>query len=1029
MAGICGAAMSVENLSDTIAGHPLFAGLSDDVLDLISGTAAVFSYKLGETILRLGDAGDGFYVIEQGKVRIVDDSGEGKPVTLALLKEGASFGERSLLHDAKVSATVRAASNVVVTRIGADAFKSILEQRPELRAQLEAAADKQDEFNFLKTQNLLASLKPKEVQALVKVVQKRTLADGEALFHEGDPGDCLYLVKSGSLKIIKESADGKVLGFKKEGAALGEMALVFNEPRSAGAVADGETVVMSLSRGDFEKAVGSNTNIQDMLADQATRHLKQQQTLITAPPAAKSSSRASHAAKKRSRIELSKIKIGHWLLPMTVPMATTDVPVLSGLACLAMVGEFYKKPVSMAKLEERQLEFGLADDLHSLSRKAEGAGYVTRLMKIEKDILPAIQLPAVVQLVDGTLAMVFKVTKTAVCVGNPLEGYQEVDIEQFLKDWDGQILSITYAPDFGAVGQDVTKLYKQFLPILRPYWPLVGRLIAVIVLLNVMGLMPPFFTKILIDDVLVVGDWDLLYVMLIAILVAALLAMVTGAVREFLTLHLMRRLSTSLFVRFFGHVMSLPVSTLQKWDTGALTARFEENEKILETASNGGLTILMNSLNIIIYTPILFIMEPRLAALVLFFSLCMAVITVTCAPKMRKFERESFEIGAQRESHIIEVVKGIGTVKALAQEKDFSRKGLDKFRAEQEIEYRSEMFDNKMELAIEFFDQASDILVLGLGAYFVLDGSLSAGLLIAFTSIANQVTDPVEELADFYDEYLELKIALERINDILSSPREPHNSEVICPPIKGHLRFENFSFKYTDDGPWILKDINLDIQAGQKVAFVGRSGSGKSTLARTVNRLLTPTEGKIYIDEIDISRVDITSLRQKIGVVEQSPFIFSGTIRDNISIAQPSLPLEAVVSAATLAGVHDFVDQFPMRYDTRIGEGGRSLSGGQSQRLIIARALAADPNILILDEATSALDTESERVIQRNLDKIMKDRTSLVIAHRLSTIRNADLIVVLDEGRIAEQGSHDDLMKKKGLYHYLATRSVATADA
>ena len=320
MAGICGAAMSVENLSDTIAGHPLFAGLSDDVLGLISGTAAVYSYKLGETILRLGDAGDGFYVIEQGKVRIVDDSGEGKPVTLALLKEGASFGERSLLHDAKVSATVRAASNVVVTRIGADAFKAILEQRPELRAQLQAAADKQDEFNFLKTQNLLASLKPKEVQALVKVVQKHTLADGEALFHEGDPGDCLYLVKSGSLKIIKESADGKVLGFKKEGAALGEMALVFNEPRSAGAVADGETVVMSLSRDDFEKAVGSNTNIQDMLADQATRHLKQQQTLITAPPAAKSSSRASHAAQKRSRIEVSKIKSGHWLLPMTVPL-------------------------------------------------------------------------------------------------------------------------------------------------------------------------------------------------------------------------------------------------------------------------------------------------------------------------------------------------------------------------------------------------------------------------------------------------------------------------------------------------------------------------------------------------------------------------------------------------------------------------------------------------------------------------------------------------------------------------------------
>tara|TARA_R110000787_G_scaffold262422_4_gene367931 strand:+ start:39757 stop:42795 length:3039 start_codon:yes stop_codon:yes gene_type:complete len=1003
-----------------LGAHPFFATLPDDVLDELLEGAVVESFALGEVLRRTGEAGGGFCLIQTGKVRVVDDSADGKPITLAVLKKGDGFGERGLLHGGPSSATIRATGSTTVLQLSVDAFKAAMDRHPEMRARIEEASARNEEFNFLKTQNLLSGLKPPVIRKLAECIVTTNLSDGETLFHEGDPGDAIYFVREGRLRIIKESAGNKLLGFKETGTFLGEMALVYDEPRSAGAAADGPTRVLSLNRQDFEQSLGSESAIQELLADQASRHLRQQQTLITAAPDDAESPAATHV----QQIHLESFRAGRWPFRTKAWNATTDSPVLAGVACLAMVAAFFRRPFETIDLEEAQLAHGEPDDMYSLSRKAEAAGYLSRLMMIDGAELPAVTLPAIVRNVDGGLAVLYEVKSGEALIADPVHGISRVTLDSFLEVWDGNVLVISYVPDFGAVGASVPKIYKQFLPLLRPFMPLVSRIMLVSVLLAALAMMPPFFTKILIDDVLVVGDWNLLAILLAVILGATVVAMVTGAIREFLTLHLMRRLTGTLFVRFFGHVLALPLQTLKKWETGEIMARFAENEKILGTVSSGGMRIIMNTVNIIIFTPIVIAMQPKLAIIVILASLSIAAITIFCAPKIRRYEQESFSIGAKKDSHIIEVVKGIYTIKALAQEDDFRKRGIRMFADEQGVSYRSERFDNKMELAIEFIDQLSDILILGIGAYMVLDGTLSPGLLIAFSGIANQVTDPVEDLADFYDEYLELKIALERINDVLSCPREAEDGGNICPPLKGAIRFENVNFRYTDDGPWVLQDINLTIQAGQKVAFVGRSGSGKSTLVNLVNRMLVQSEGTVYIDDLDVRRLEITSLRKQIGVVEQTPFIFSGTVRENIALSNPALTFESIISAASLAGVSSFVDSFPMKFDTRIGEGGRSLSGGQQQRLIIARALAASPNLLILDEATSALDNESERIIQQNLDRIVEGRTSLVIAHRLSTIRNADMIVVLDEGKIVETGTHDELIQQGGMYHYLVNRAT-----
>jgi ATP-binding cassette subfamily B protein len=285
-------------------------------------------------------------------------------------------------------------------------------------------------------------------------------------------------------------------------------------------------------------------------------------------------------------------------------------------------------------------------------------------------------------------------------------------------------------------------------------------------------------------------------------------------------------------------------------------------------------------------------------------------------------------------------------------------------------------------------------------------------------------------VVDLWREVQEINVAFERLNDVFDAkPEEGRAAHALVkmPRIRGHIRFDNVTFRYpTRPDTNALQNVSLEILPGQTVAIVGRSGAGKTTFASMLLRLHQPNEGRIYIDGHDLRQVSIGSLRSQIGVVPQDVFLFSGTIRENISFGEPDAPLERVVGAAMLAGAHEFVSELPLGYETKIGERGQSLSGGQKQRIAIARALFKKPRILIFDEATSALDTESERAIQQNLDQILKDRTTLIIAHRLSTVRNADLIVVMDKGTIREMGNHYSLIEQKGLYYYLNSQQIAT---
>lgn len=354
----------------------------------------------------------------------------------------------------------------------------------------------------------------------------------------------------------------------------------------------------------------------------------------------------------------------------------------------------------------------------------------------------------------------------------------------------------------------------------------------------------------------------------------------------------------------------------------------------------------------------------------------------------------------------------MGTVKAMAVEPRWSQTWEQQLAAYIKAAFRAAMVGNWAGNGVSLVSKLVTVCTLWLGARLVMEGEMSVGQLIAFNMLAGHVAAPVMRLAQMWSDFQQLSVSIERLGDILNTETEVRTGGLTLPTIKGHIVFDQVFFRYRPDGHDILSNIHLAIRPGERIGIVGRSGSGKSTLSLLLQLLHTAQRGRVLVDGIDIALADPASLRRQIGVVPQESQLFKGTVRQNIALTDPGAPLEKVMHMAQLAGAHSFITDLPEGYDTMIGEHGTGLSGGQKQRLAIARALMRDPRILIFDEATSALDYESERMIQSNMAAVCSNRTVIIIAHRLSAVRDTDRILVLEHGRLVEQGEHQALLAK-----------------
>lgn len=681
------------------------------------------------------------------------------------------------------------------------------------------------------------------------------------------------------------------------------------------------------------------------------------------------------------------------------------------LAGLTLLAQFHSVPVDPAQLAHQFGRTGEAFDETTLLLAAKQLGLKARITQQPADRIAMAALPALALVPDGRHFIVAKVSDGTVLIHDLAERKAKVlSRDEFQSRYAGRLLQV--ASRASVLGQLAKFDFRWFVPAVVKYRKLLLEVLVVSFFIQMFALVTPLFYQVVMDKVLVHHSITTLEVIAVGLVSIAIFDVTLSGLRSYVFSHTTSKIDVELGARLFRHILSLPLSYFESRRVGDTIARVRELENIRNFLTGQALTSVLDLLFTVVFLAVMFYYSGWLTLIVVISLPVYALWSASLTPVLRKRLDEKFARGADNQSFLVETVNGIGTVKATAVDPRVTRTWDNQLAGYVAASFRVTRLANIGQQGIQLVQKLVSVLILFFGAKLVIEGKMSVGQLIAFNMLSGQVTAPILRLAQLWQEFQQVGISVERLGDILNTRTELPGSRMTLPPIKGRVAFDQVTFRYRPDTAEVLSGIDLDIAAGEVIGIVGRSGSGKSTLTKLVQRLYVPERGRVLIDGHDLALADPAWLRRQLGVVLQENFLFNRSVRENIALADPGMPLERVIRAAQLAGAHEFILELPEGYDTVVGEHGASLSGGQRQRLAIARALITDPRILIFDEATSALDYESEHAVMQNMRSICQNRTVLIIAHRLSTVRMANRIIVIEKGRIVETGNHDQLVDR-----------------
>jgi ATP-binding cassette subfamily B protein len=701
--------------------------------------------------------------------------------------------------------------------------------------------------------------------------------------------------------------------------------------------------------------------------------------------------------------------------PLVRQVRTSD----AGPACLAAVCRYYGKRIGLNATREAATAVSRGATLRSLRHAAETLGFDTAAGTATIEQLGRNHLPAIAGMPDGRWLVVYAVRGRTILVADPASSRRRLSVAEFSARWTRQVLYLRPTDAFAEVRESRPSVTR-FLSYLRPQSVLIGEALLASLVIQMLGLALPVFARFVIDDVIARRDerWLIPSLEVMGAVVALSFAASVG--RRYLVQFVSRQADSRLAVDFYRQLLALPARFFDRRLVGDVVGRFDEAGKITQFLTGTGAGFFIDMGAALLSVALMLHYNVPLTAFALAVVGLEALYLYVLAPRMGQGLRELFQEGLDADGLLIETLSSLRSVKLLAIEHRV--RGLLENRLVRLINASLRTVRHRVAGSVvsQLLTNAGTVAVLFAGAVLVLRNELTVGTLVAFTILTRGLTQPFVNLASVWGRLQDVLNSVEQLNDVFETPAdaldEPPDDRVVLHRMQGHVRVADLSFKYEEDGPDVVHGVSFEVYAGQRVAIVGRSGSGKSTIVKLLLGLYRPTRGTVSVDGFDVTEIWAPSLRRQVGAVLQDPYLFRGTIRANIAQTVPAAPMADVVAAARLVNAHAFITRLPHGYETELEQNGANLSGGQRQQIMIARALAQPRRMVVLDEATSSLDSESERLFHQNLDVQFRDATVFTVTQRLHTIRHADLIVVMDRGRVSESGDHAALMSRQGLY-------------